>query len=95
MKKGSALQKLIKKVEKLLCVKFFAKLFFKKAGSFFAEGEKTICYIVFEDFRQPTPDSSEPNGDERIPVSMSFSFFSKKELSKGDVAVEIGERPGF
>ena len=34
-----------------------------------AEGEKTICYIVFDGFRRQTPDCSEPNGDGRITVS--------------------------
>ena len=34
-----------------------------------AEGEKMICYIVFDGFRRQTPDCSEPNGDGRIPVS--------------------------
>ena len=50
---------------------------------FFAEGEKTICYIVFDGFRQPTPDSSEPNGDGRIMVSMSLPLFSKKRAGFG------------
>ena len=49
---------------------------------FFAEGEKTICYIVFDGFRQPTPDSFEPNGDGRITVSMSIPFFQKSDKSK-------------
>ena len=43
--------------------------FYKPYWEVFAEGEKTICYIVFDGFRQPTPDCSEPNGDGRIPVS--------------------------
>ena len=50
--------------------------------SFFAEGKKTICYIVYDGFRQPTPDSSEPNGDGRIPVSMRGAFFKKRQRER-------------
>ena len=48
-------------------------------GSFFAEGEKKGCYPFFDGFRQPTPDCSEPNGDGRIPVSMSILSFQRKK----------------
>ena len=37
-----------------------------------AEGEKTICYIVFDGFRRLTPDFAEPNGDGKITVSTSY-----------------------